>query len=418
MTTPNALTLLLINEQAEEIKQATISMRKFYPGCRVEAVYSVEEALEWASKQDWRVIVVDEQFPSRSGLEMLSELRQRAPHSAIIVQAERHDTTIAAQVMQAGADFFLYKKSPMFLTELPVIAKEVLEKRELQRELETIRERHLLLVDALPDLVCECDPKGKFLAIGPAVEALLGYRPQELLGTHFSKFVHPDDQQAGRYLFCERRTGPRASRNTIIRLLGKHGGSVRVTCDTVGLYNDRKEFLGTVGIIRGYVSERFPISRAQSPAESLHASPAPAAATPSIRELSYDYLERRRASRMNVHIETALTLNASTFHAAVKNISYSGLYLVVDGTPRLSQDQCARLDFILNDAVLDLRGKIGELRYPPDREKRLGGPALGVVIIYPELGTIEGPVLASLLDELKIRPNVARLKVLLSHAAH
>jgi hypothetical protein len=36
---------------------------------------------------------------------------------------------------------------------------------------------------------------------------------------------------------------------------------------------------------------------------------------------------------------------------------------------------------------------------------------LGVVITYSDLDTIEGPVLASLLDELKTHPTVAQLTV-------
>src|SRR5574341_821947 len=86
-----ALALLLIHEQAEEIKQTTICMRQVYPGCRVEAVYSAEEALEWGPKQNWSVILLDEQLAHRSALDLLPELRRQAPSSVIIVQAEHHD---------------------------------------------------------------------------------------------------------------------------------------------------------------------------------------------------------------------------------------------------------------------------------------------------------------------------------------
>ena len=56
----DAVTVLLVSEQAEEIKLITKSLRSFYPGCRVEVVYSSEEAFEWAPKQDWHVIIIDE----------------------------------------------------------------------------------------------------------------------------------------------------------------------------------------------------------------------------------------------------------------------------------------------------------------------------------------------------------------------
>lgn len=253
-----ALTLLLINEQAEEIKQTTSNMRKHYPGCRVEAVYSDEEALEWAAKQEWRLIVLDDQLTAKGGLDIVPALRQRAPHSAIIVQSERHSLRTAEQVMRAGADFCLSKKSPVFPAELPAIAHELVEKHDLQRELTSLRERHAGFVDALPELVCELDAEGRFLAVGLGVDALLGYAPHELVGRHYAKLIHPDDQTTGRILFRERRTSLRASRGTPIRLLGKQGGIVRVTCETVGIYGARKQFLGPVVTIRSAASERFP----------------------------------------------------------------------------------------------------------------------------------------------------------------
>ncbi|MGH7206418.1 MAG: response regulator, partial [Nitrospiraceae bacterium] len=136
MPQTDPVSLLLVNEQAEEIKLVTISMRGFYPGCRVEAVYSAEEALEWASKQDWHVILLDEQLSPRSGLDILPELRQRAPNAAVIVQTEQTDATTAVQAMRAGADYYLFKKSPAFLTELMIVTREVLEKRELRTRLD------------------------------------------------------------------------------------------------------------------------------------------------------------------------------------------------------------------------------------------------------------------------------------------
>ena len=118
------LTVLLVNDHAEEIKQTTISMRRSHPGCRVEVVYSAEEALVWASKKEWGVILLDEQLPLHGEVDMVSELRQRAPHSAIIVQAEHHDAQTAAKALSAGADYYAFKRSPAFLTELPILVRD------------------------------------------------------------------------------------------------------------------------------------------------------------------------------------------------------------------------------------------------------------------------------------------------------
>ena len=53
-------TVLLVNAIAEEIKLATLNFRRFFPNCRVEAVYTIEEALEWGHRASWQLILIDE----------------------------------------------------------------------------------------------------------------------------------------------------------------------------------------------------------------------------------------------------------------------------------------------------------------------------------------------------------------------
>ena len=40
------VTILVVNEQADEVKLVTMSLRGFFPDCRVEVVYSAAEALQ------------------------------------------------------------------------------------------------------------------------------------------------------------------------------------------------------------------------------------------------------------------------------------------------------------------------------------------------------------------------------------
>ena len=42
------LSMLVASPQAEAVKRITLGLRVVHPGCRIEAVYSEEEALEWA----------------------------------------------------------------------------------------------------------------------------------------------------------------------------------------------------------------------------------------------------------------------------------------------------------------------------------------------------------------------------------
>jgi PAS domain S-box-containing protein len=248
------LTLLLVSDQAEDIKHITITIRAFYPGSRVETVYTPEDALEWASKQEWTLILLDESLPGRTGLMILPELRKRALTSAILLQTDRVDTAAALEAIKAGADFIVFKTSPAFLTELPLVAREVLEKRDLRMKLD-LSDRYRQLIEDLTDFVYELDRDGRFVYVSPGIVSLLGYSPEELIGLHYSTLLQPTGSQSADQRLDERRTGPRATRNVEVRLVAKTGSLreaevVELEMAAAGLYSRERQFLGSIGVAR------------------------------------------------------------------------------------------------------------------------------------------------------------------------
>ncbi len=252
------LNLLVVNGQAEDSRLTMISMAEMFPGCTAEAVQSGEEALERASTKDWHVIVLDERLRGRSGFEILPELRRRAPDAAIVVQADRHDLSTAVSVMKAGADYYLSKKSPAFLSELPLVTMELLEKRELRLRLRHW-EQYRRVIDNISDVVYQLDAEARFSFVTPSIAPLLGYKPQDLLGSHYAQLLDSRELPQAARRFNERRTGERATRNLQLLLLPRHLGSHRgdpiaIELNASGLYGPQKEFLGTVGVLRDLTS--------------------------------------------------------------------------------------------------------------------------------------------------------------------
>lgn len=250
------IAILLINEIAEEIKLTTLSFRGFFPHCRVEAVYSLEEGLQWANRTSWQLILLDDRLLTQRAASIFPELKQLAPSATIVLQTERSDSTTAVNALQAGADFLLYKKSPAFLTELMLYTKNALETQTLRRAFELTQARHDRLIDTLADVFYELDAEGQFRYLSPLIAPLLGYTQDELIGAPYSTIVSPDHLDRARHCFNDRRTGSRASQRVEVALLRKPAANepalthMRAEISAKGLYDAQRRYLGTVGLLR------------------------------------------------------------------------------------------------------------------------------------------------------------------------
>ena len=256
------VSILLVNAIAEEIKLTTLSFRAFFPNCRIEAVYSLEEAIQWAPRARWHLILLDDNLLTQRTTPIFPELKRLVPTVILVLQTERSDSTSALNALHAGADFLLYKKSPAFLTELVLYTKDAFEKRDLRLTLERTQERYGRLVDTLIDVVYELDADGRFTYVSPLVTRLLGYTQEELLGAPYTVIVPSDQLILARHCFDDRRTGTRASRQIKLDLIRKTSpdssipSRIRFELSAKGLYDSERRHRGTLGILRDVSQQR------------------------------------------------------------------------------------------------------------------------------------------------------------------
>jgi len=249
------VTILIISEHAEAIKLVTISLRGFFPDCRVDVAYSSEEARAWTSSHEWTLILIDEQCLAGDHTSLPAEFKRRTPYAASILLGDRTDSASALQALQADVDFFLSKQSPAFLTELLFCAKEAIEKHHLRVALDHVHERHRRLIESLSDIVYELDASGCFVAVSPGIVTLLGYSPDELIGLPYTTLVPPGQESVARYRLNERRSGARGTSRLELAFRVKPAQdnnplTLTAELNARGLYDPLRRFLGTVGLIR------------------------------------------------------------------------------------------------------------------------------------------------------------------------
>jgi PAS domain S-box-containing protein len=283
MAQSEPIAILIVNEHAEEIKLVTTSLRSFFSDARIDVAYSADEAerMTRARSGPWTVVLIDDASLPDPPSPFIAELKRRASYASVILQSSRMDSAAALEALKMGADLFLYKHSPAFLTELLFCTREAFDKRESKSASARADMRHAWLVESMDDVLYELDADGRFVTLSRHLPASLGYRPEDLIGRPYSTLISDTEQPLARFRFNERRAGDRAVREFELTLQGKETAEgmvrrMRASISACGLYDQSQRFIGTIGLLRTLSDGRNEpsiqqeLSRQRQRAEELH----------------------------------------------------------------------------------------------------------------------------------------------------
>ena len=112
------------------------------------------------------------------------------------------------------------------------------------------------LFDTSLDLIMVTDRRGRFIDISPSALAILGYRPEEMIGRIGTEFIYPEDLDRTRNEMREARRG-RLTRNFETRYVHKSGHSV--TLDWTGLWLESEQVHCFIGrdVTQAKLTERM-----------------------------------------------------------------------------------------------------------------------------------------------------------------
>jgi two-component system response regulator PilR (NtrC family) len=119
------------------------SMREFLEiffrreGWQVTTASSVDEALVALDADDYDLVITDIQMPGRSGLDLLSEVRQVSPETPVVMITAFATAENAITAMKQGAYDYITK--PFKVDEIRVVVEKALEKKLLASENRRLR---------------------------------------------------------------------------------------------------------------------------------------------------------------------------------------------------------------------------------------------------------------------------------------
>jgi PAS domain S-box-containing protein len=151
---------------------------------------SGEEALEWLKSEEFAVVLLDVRMPGMRGFDAAKHIRadDRSQHTPIIfLTADDISREQTERGYALGAvDFFTKPLSPVIIqAKVRGFVRLFQEKQKARHEVDQLR----LMVQGTTDYaIFMLDPQGRVLTWNTGAERFKGYKAEEIIGQHFSKF--------------------------------------------------------------------------------------------------------------------------------------------------------------------------------------------------------------------------------------
>ncbi len=144
------------------------------------------------------------------------------------------------------------------------IVRDITERKRAGEALKENEERFRLLAQNVSDVISLVDEDGIVRYLSPSIKRVLGYEPEELVGTSGFSLIHPDDLDEAMKVFREVRSAPRATRSAEVRVRHKHGSWCLVEVSGTNLLAEPS--------VRGIVANFRDVSERRRATEALRES--------------------------------------------------------------------------------------------------------------------------------------------------
>ena len=126
-----AETLLVVDD--EDAVRRVLHLKLSREGYRCEQANGAEQTLHVLETVPVALVLLDIKMPGKSGIELLPEIKEAYPDTAVIMATAVSNIDIAVQCLKQGADDYVCK--PFNLDDVSLAVRRALHKRHLQLEL-------------------------------------------------------------------------------------------------------------------------------------------------------------------------------------------------------------------------------------------------------------------------------------------
>ncbi len=235
---------------------------------KIETARSVDEARKKIDSSPYEVIVSDYEMPQKNGLQFLEQLRADSINTPVIIFTERTREDIAVKALNLGAYRYIDKHgdSEAVYMELATSIKQAAKCTKSEQLLRASEERLRQVADNSQIWIWETDANGIYTYVSPAVERILGYKPEEITGKkYYFDFYVPEDKIKFKRITAEMSAEKKPFQNFTRRNMHKNGKVVWVSSSGLPI-------LDAQGALQGYRGTNVDITERIEAEEKLKTS--------------------------------------------------------------------------------------------------------------------------------------------------
>lgn len=196
---------ILVADDEELMRQSVKELLSLY-NLNCTLVKDGQEALDILAEKTFDILLLDLLMPRVDGFQVMKEVKLKYPNTDIVVTSGEATFKNATLAMRHGVKDFLHK--PYVPSELIKVINNLIEKREMKQKLDEMsrcihasEKRYSFFVNNSPDIIYMLDHNGYFSFVNKRATELLGYKQEDFIGHHYSKFVHAEDIEQAHFAF-------------------------------------------------------------------------------------------------------------------------------------------------------------------------------------------------------------------------
>lgn len=302
--------ILIVDDNA----RMTDSIETLLQSCGYQtlAVNDPDSAVELISTGKYELVLLDLHLPGKTGFEIMEKANSGHRRMEFIIITGDQATDAAITALRKGAFDYLHKpfepeelvkrvgnalnqvrlksdreaakaalqkahgeleqkvneRTAILQSTNKRLSTEIDNRLRVEQQLRASQKQYSTLIDNSPDIIYMLDQEGNFKFVGGAVESLIEFQPDELVGRHYSSIFRPADLPKVSYRFNERRTGIRSTREFEISIPARRpfprangNGASIFELYAAGMYQEQlpsqeKEFVGTYGVARDITARK------------------------------------------------------------------------------------------------------------------------------------------------------------------